>query len=146
MENQDDLNHKAQRFFGLIFYARFIMSHMYLIITQNKIDFLPKERYLKFDEYGYINGLFIYIRYDYSLNMIDLLDDEYYFISSSGKKLLEKILSSSNYLYWSAVQLENNVGEEISIKYLNLIKNRKFTKILTLNNGKFHINTLYHIE
>lgn len=122
------------------------MSYMHLIITQNKIEFLLKERYLKFDEYGYRNGLFIYIRYDYSLNMIDLLNDEYYFISSSGKKLLEKILSGSNYLYWSAIQLENNVGEEISIKYLNLIKNRKFTKILTLDNKKFHINTLYCIK
>lgn len=134
---------------GLFFYARFIMSHMHLIITQNKIDFLPKERYLKFDEYGYMNGLFIYIRYDYSLNMVDLLNDEYYFISSSGKKLLEKILSGSNYLYWSAVQLENNVGEEISTQYfLELIKNRKFTERLTLDldNEKFHINTLYCIK
>lgn len=122
---------------------------MHLIITQNKIDFLPKERYLKFDEYGYMNGLFIYIRYDYSLNMVDLLNDEYYFISSSGKKLLEKILSGSNYLYWSAVQLENNVGEEISTQYfLELIKNRKFTERLTLDldNEKFHINTLYCIK
>lgn len=122
------------------------MSHMHLIVTQDKIDFLPKERYLKFNEYGYINGFFIYTRYGYNLGMINLLNDGNYLISSNGKQLLEKILSGSSYLYWSTIQLENKVGEEISIEYLNFIKNQKFKKIKTLHNEKLHINTLYYLE
>lgn len=123
------------------------MSNIHLIITQNKIEFLPKDRYLKFDEYGCINGLFIYTRYARNLGMIELLNNRCYLISSNGIKLLGKILSGGNDLYWSTVQLENHIGEEVtSIKYLNLIQNKQFTKIPALDNQELHINTLYYLE
>lgn len=123
------------------------MSNMHLIMTKNKIDFLPKERYLKFDEYGCIDGWFLYTRYAYSLGIINLLNNGHYLISSNGKKLLEKILSGGNHLYWSTVQLENKIGEqEISVRYLNLIKNNQFTKIPILDDWQYRINTLYYFQ
>lgn len=76
---------------------------------------------------------FVYVRFDRHFDMIKSVDDLNYVLSDTGKVLLKRILeTSSSYIFWSMVRLENYVGEEDAyLNCLNLIKKQEFeTKVL----------------
>ncbi|ELA09633.1 hypothetical protein MOMA_04485 [Moraxella macacae 0408225] len=119
------------------------MSNLYMIISEKRIDFLPKERYLKFTEYTNKENLFVYTRYDYSLDMVNLICNNQYKISNNGKVLIRKILSDQNYVYWSNIQLVNHMGEEEAyFGCLKTIKDKNFINKSNLDDV-FNINSLY---
>ena len=104
------------------------MSDIYIAIANKEIEFLKKERYLNFVEHGCIQGFFVYVRFDRHFDMIKSVDDLNYVLSDTGKVLLKRILeTSSSYIFWSMVRLENYVGEEDAyLNCLNLIKKQEF--------------------
>lgn len=122
------------------------MSNLHIIVSQKIIDFLPKERYLKFTKYTDNENLFVYMRYEHSLGMVNLITNNQYEISERGQYLIKKILSNQDYVYWSTIQLTNHMGEEDAVSIcLKNIKNKEFIKISGMSNIKFNINSLYYL-
>lgn len=104
------------------------MTIINIIISKQQAEFLPKERYLEFVEYGKIQNFFAYIRYDYTQSMFASLNYENYQLSESGLSLLKKLTSlDNNEAYWSVMHLKNKMGEkEACNKALRLITNKDY--------------------
>ena len=123
------------------------MSIIYIIITNNEIESLKKDRYLTFTEHEYTQGFLVYIRFDRQFDMIKSFDELTYELSDKGKALLTKTLdSNSSDIFWSMVDLENHMGEEGA--YLNClqhIKRQEFeTKVLN-ESVSFIQNKIYKL-
>lgn len=116
-----------------------------MIFSERKIDFLPKERYLKFTEHGCISNIYIYVRFIYESDFFLSEENNNYKLSDNGKALLNKILNTIDGVHITNTQLTNKTGEEeIAIKNIKDIKNRKF--LLSQIQNQFENNKLYYLK
>lgn len=121
------------------------MSNVCMIFSERKIDFLPKERYLKFTELGCISNIYIYVRFIYESDFFLSEENNNYKLSDNGKALLNKILNTIDGVHITNTQLTNKTGEEeIAIKNIKDIKNRKF--LLSQIQNQFENNKLYYLK
>lgn len=123
------------------------MSHIYLIVSDNSIQAINKERFLKFNSIdNYLSGKYGYYRYDEGLCQIISID--YYCIHIQLAELLNIYTKQSKKLFFARFLLMNGDNEKDAFFYsLKQIEKNNFLKIDIIDNSMhLKLNTIYQIS
>lgn len=115
-----------------LLYQSIPMSHIYLILSDTKLDQISKERFLKFSPINHSSDLYGYYRYDEGLCLP--LANDCYRPDDKLSNLLSRYKKASENLFFTRFLLTHNHNENDAFTLaLKAITKKNFTSINVLD-------------